>query len=419
MVSRHDSTFLELPFNRQVSAIMHIDLNSCFARIEQQANPLYRDRPLVVAAYASARGCVLAPSVEAKKLGIKVGTRVQDAKLICPEVIVIETDPDKYRFVHRQLKNLLSQYTADLVPKSIDEFTLNFLRYPGLKLGLKNVGAEIKQRIKDEIGDWLTVSIGIGPNRFLAKTASNLKKPDGLEEINYQNYQTVYQNLKLLDLCGINTKFAARLNAGGIHTVTDLYQASIYQLKSVFHSITGYYWYLRLRGWEIDDVEFSKKSFGHMYSLPTHYSAPSDLSPILSKLVEKMAFRLRRSGYTAKGVHLGILYTDYSFWHQAKTVKNTSLFSTKDLYSLAYRILLSSPFTKPVANLSVSCFDLCKNNVNQLNLFSSVPKSLSLTQALDDINSRYGRFVITPAKMISASSLIPDRIGFGSTDDVY
>ncbi|KKT68577.1 MAG: DNA-directed DNA polymerase, partial [Microgenomates group bacterium GW2011_GWC1_44_37] len=188
---------MRLDFNPAPSTVMHIDLNSCFATIEQQANPLLRDKPIAVAAYDSPNGCILAPSVQAKKLGIKVGMRVKDGRLLCPDLIVLPSDPDKYRSVHLGLKKVLSVYTPDIVPKSIDEFVLNFAGTPALRRDLFLIGQEVKDRIRKEVGDYLTVSIGLGPNRFLAKTASNLHKPDGLDEINKNNFLKIYESLTL------------------------------------------------------------------------------------------------------------------------------------------------------------------------------------------------------------------------------
>jgi len=404
-------------FNDAPSYLMHIDLNSCFATIEQQANPLLRGRPIAVAAYTSPNGCILAASIEAKKLGIKTGFRVKEGKSLCPGLIILPPDPDKYRYIHLKLRQLLSSYTTNITPKSIDEFVLNFQNFPSFNTGLLGAGRQIKTRIKQEIGEWLTVSIGIGPNRFLAKLASNLKKPDGLEQICYQNYLDVYSKLKLPDLNGINTRLTARLNSRNIYSVLEFYNSSIYDLRSVFHSISGYYWYLRLRGYEIDDIDFGRKSFGNMYSLPKHYSDSSDLSPILHKLIEKMSFRLRSNGYKAKGIHLGILYSDHSFWHQGKIFHNY-MFDSGDIFRASFRLLLLSGCQKPVVNISISCFDLTQNPTIQLDLFSSVLKKINLSKAVDSINQKYGHFVVSPSAMLGTSSLVPDRIGFGSIGDL-
>lgn len=408
---------LDLPFNPKPSTLLHLDLNSCFATIEQQANPLLRGRPIAVAAYTTPRGCILAPSIEAKKFGVKTGMRVRDGQLLCPGLQILSPDPDKYRHVHRALKQLLLNYTDSVVPKSIDEFVLNFEGYPGFKLGLPAVAREIKAKMKDQVGDWLTISVGIGPNRFLAKLAAGLHKPNGLDEVNIINFENIYRHLSLTDLTGIKRANATRLHGQEIYTVWDFYSASVSTLRSAFASVCGYYWYLRLRGWEIDDVDFGRKSFGHMYSLPKPLSGPNELSPILHKLVEKLGFRLRTAGYCTSGVHLGLLYRNGSFWHCGRAT-SSPLFESSDIYNRAYKILSSAPYCLPVANLAVSCFHLSKNTVFQPDLFGRLERGLRLTTALDKVNSRWGNFVITPASMINTDSLVPDRIGFGSIKDI-
>ncbi len=407
----------DLSFNRQPSTLMHLDLNSCFATIEQQANPFLRGKAIAVAAYATPSGCILAPSVEAKRNGVRVGQKVREARLICPGLMVLPPDPWKYRYVHLCLKQLLSRYSPDVVPKSIDEFVINFENCPGFNRGLIQTAIEIKQKIKSEIGDWLTVSVGIGPNRFLAKQAAGLEKPDGLVEINFQNFSSIYQNLSLPDLHGIKQANTVRLNSAGIFSVADFYRATIGQLRAAFRSVCGYYWYLRLRGWEIDDIEFDRRSFGNMFSLPRPLVSPAELSPILHKLVEKCSFRMRRSGYCARGVHLAILYRDHSFWHRGfKTQK--LLFGSSDIYKHFYRLLISAPHLKPVANLAVSCFNLLKNRSYQLDLFQNIQKKFNLISALDKINQKWGDFVIIPATMLGTQNYAPDRIAFGNIQEL-
>ncbi|KKT40404.1 hypothetical protein A3K29_03320 [Candidatus Collierbacteria bacterium RIFOXYB2_FULL_46_14] len=401
-----------LDFNPAPSTVMHIDLNSCFATIEQQANPLLRGKPIAVAAYDSPNGCILAPSVQAKKLGIKVGMHVKDGRLLCPDLIVLPSDPDKYRSVHLGLKKVLSVYTPDIVPKSIDEFVLNFAGTPALRRGLFFIGQEIKDRIRNEVGDYLTVSIGLGPNRFLAKTASNLHKPDGLDEIDKNNFLKIYDSLTLTDLTGIARQNAIRLNSAGIYTVLDFFHADLRTLRAAFRSISDYYWFVRLRGWEIDDVDWGVKSFGHSYALPKFLTKPEELAPILTKLVEKLGFRMRREGYQARGVHLAVLFRDHEFWHQGLKL-DQPLFLSQDIYRVAYRLLSHSPYHLPVRNLAVSCFGLSERDSLQLGLFEDKIKKESLVSAIDDINDRWGNFVITPALMANMGDVIKDRISFG------
>lgn len=403
---------IKLDFNSSPSTVMHIDLNSCFATIEQQANPLLRGKPIAVAAYDTPNGCIVAPSVQAKKLGIKVGMRVKDGRLLCPGLIVLSPDPDKYRAVHQSLQKILSDYTPEVVPRSIDEFVLDFAGTPALRRGLFPVGLEIKDRIRQEVGEYLTVSIGLGPNRFLAKTASNLHKPDGLDEINKDNFLKIYESLTLTDLTGIARQNAIRLNSAGIYTVLDFFKSDLRVLHSAFKSISAYYWLVRLRGWEVDDVDWGVKSFGHSYSLPKFLTKPEDLAPILSKLVEKVGFRMRGSSFQAKGIHLGLLFAGHEYWHRGMLL-DQPIFLSQDIYRVAYRLLSHSPYRLPVRNLAVSCYDLSPRDSLQLGLFEDRLKKENLVTALDDINDRWGNFVITPAIMANTQDMVHDRISFG------
>ena len=249
---------------------MHIDLNSCFAIIEQQANPLLRHKPVAIAAYDTPRGAVIASSYEAKALGIKLGVNVREARLLCRDVIVMMPDPDKYFDAHKRFKQVLLNYTDTVTPKSVDEFVIDFRGSLAVQRGksLIDVGYEIKADIKAALGEYVTVNVGIGPNRFLAKLAAGLHKPDGLDVIDGNNLEGIYSQLTLTDLPGINVRYEARLNAGGIFTPLQFLHASLPLLKKrVFKSINGYYWYLRLRGHEIDGVDFGRKSYGQQYAL--------------------------------------------------------------------------------------------------------------------------------------------------------
>jgi DNA polymerase-4 len=274
---------MALALNHNPPTIMHVDLNSCFATIEQQANPLLRGKPMVVAAYDTPNGCVVAPSIEAK------------------------------------------QY-------------------------------------------------------------------------------------------GINTRFQARLNASGIFTPMEFYQAPMEKLKrQVFQSILGYYWYLRLRGHEIDAVDFKRKSFGNTYALQKQTNDPRELAKLLMKLCEKTGRRLRRAKYSAQGVHVSCVYTDLSWWHIGRKF-DVPVYTTRDIYIKALRLLNMSGYKKRVRNLAVSVYDLILSASEQLELFAS--PSHAVSDAMDKINDRWGEFVITPALMMGMEDIILDRIAFGGVKEL-
>jgi len=284
--------------------------------------------------------------------------------------------------------------------------------YPAYEKGMYCLGKEIKRRIRDEIGEWLTVSIGIGPNRFLAKQASNLRKPDGLEEINYKNYRRVYSGLKLSDLHGINKGWKLKLNMLGIYKVTDFYDARMEKLKTVFKSISAYHWFMRLRGWEVDDVEFGRKSFGSMYSLPKQFKNLEGLSPILCKMVEKVGRQMRQAGHKTRGLYLGVLYKDRSFWHKRITLKE-SLDDSRDIYKRIINLMKGSFKQEPVAKLMISYFNLTESKSVQLNLFEKNKNKDQLVLAMDKVNDKWREYMIAPAVMGETKKLIPDSIGFG------
>lgn len=408
--------------NRNTPKVMHIDLNSCFATVEQQAHSHLRGKPLVIAAYTSPNGCVVAPSIEAKTFGIKTGMTVRDARLLCPDVIVRDPDPVMIRDVHIKFRNITRDYSPNVVPKSIDEVVINFDGVLAIQRGLENIGYEIKKRFRKEIGEWISCNVGIGTNRFLAKLAASLHKPDGLDVLNHENLLDTYTSLKLTDLNGINTRFEARLNANGIFTPLQFFQATETALKkNVFKSIIGSQWYLRLRGFEVDDVQFSRKSYGQDFALGKFTSDVEVLSQYIMKLCEKMGRRLRRAGFVARGIHIGMIYDDWTYWHRGRKVTQP-MFTTQDLFTKAMWVFNQQPVRKIVSKLSVSCYDLESSKESQQSLFDEYDKRKEIAQAIDKVNDKYGEFVITPALMMGMGDVILERIAFGAVkelEDIY
>lgn len=397
---------------------MHIDLNSCFATVEQQAHAGLRGKPLVIAAYTTPNGCVVAPSIEAKTYGIKTGMTVRDARLLCPQVIVRDPDPVLIRDVHVKFKNITRDYSPNVAPKSIDEIVIDFNGTPGYIRGLVNIGKEIKQRLRNEVGEWISCNVGIATNRFLAKLAASLHKPDGLDVIDHQNLIDIYKSVSLIDLNGINTRFQARLNAAGIFTPLQFLTSSENLLvKTVFQSIIGRHWYYRLRGFEVDDIEFGRKSFGQDFALGKFTDNPQIMAMYIMKLCEKMGRRLRKSGFSATGIHIGIIYADGTYWHRGRKV-HQELYTTHELYTKALWVYNQQPEKKVISKISVSCYGLSSSNSSQQSLFEFSDKKRAVSDAVDSINDKYGEFVITPALMMGMDNLILDRIAFGAVKEI-
>lgn len=398
---------------------MHVDLNSCFAIIEQQANPLIRHKPIAVAAYNTPKGIILAASYEAKALGIKVGVSVRDARLLCPSIIILTPDPDKYFDAHRRFKKVLLNYTSEITPKSVDEFVIDFSGSNAIQEGidLETIGQRIKQGIRQELGEYVTVNIGIAPNRFLAKLAAGLNKPDGMDTINANNLRSIYSKLELIDLPGINRRYSARLNMAGIYTPLQFLEAPLWQLKrEVFHSIVGFYWYLRLKGHEIDAVNFSRKSFGQQYAIGHKTADKSELSRLLMKLCEKAGRRLRAQGYESRGIQFWMTYENHTYFSKRQKLK-APIYSTQDIFHQSQRLLLSAIMPGRVTNLGVTVFNLSSIQPLQLGLFDDTRlDSRTLAIASDLVNDRYGEFTMVPALMANMQDIIIKRVAFGSAD---
>lgn len=411
-------------FCDQAATKLHIDINSCFATIEQQANPLWRGRPLVVAASVHDYGCILAASVEAKRKGVKGGMLVGQAKELISELIICEPDVNKYRDVHVKMAKLLSRYSDRCTPKSIDEFVMDLSGTQALEIGAWQTSLEIKDRIRKEIGEWITVSVGIAPSRWLAKVASNLKKPDGLNQIDQSNFEAVYKKLELRDLPGINWANSRRLNRVGIYSVWNFYLASIDTLRAAFQSVNSNDWYLRLHGFEVERGDFARKSFGNSFVLPEVMTSLEQLLPIVSKLVEKMGFRLRKGGYGASGVWIGVGARPIrwdgrgrSFWHMGHDLGKV-VFDSRELYMEIVKLFRLSPYQLGVKSLAVSCFGLERREVLQLDLFQDMQRTDRLVTALDQINKVWGSFTVRPARMLDTTRAVPDRIAFGGMKEL-
>ena len=403
--------------NTEQPLVMHIDLNSCFATVEQQARPMLRGRPVAVVNRRTENTAIITASYEAKAHGVKVGMRFKEAKLLAPGLILVETDPAKYRFVYHKMMNLMKDYSAHVVMKSIDEGVIDFKHAtPAMRQrDLQDVGKEIKQRMKDEIGIYMRCNIGISTNRFLAKTAASLNKPDGLDMITHENMREVMGRLKLTDLTGIAHRNEQRLNAVGIFTPLEFLDANPVTLhKMVFKSICGLEWHQRLRGYEVDDVSHDLKTVGRQYVLESPHLSRDMILQRLHHLSESVGAKLRSQGKVARGVLVYVKTYERKYWH-ARRMCELPFFSDQAIYALASQLFIGAPGAQP-REIGISCYELSDDNDPQLSLFGDqITREKHLTFAVDEINQRYGTRVIHSADTLGTNSFIKQKIPFGST----
>jgi DNA polymerase-4 len=411
---------MRLLLNTEAPQVMHIDLNSCFATVEQQARPMLRGRPVGVTnrrVKAAQYATIVAASYEAKQRGVKVGMRADQARLLAPDIVILETDPPKYHFAYQQLVNIMRSYSPQVTMKSIDEGIIDFhgTRAYINQRTLPDIALEIKQRLKQDVGCWMRCNIGIAPNRFLAKLAASLHKPDGLDVITHENLRQVLAGLRLTDLHGIARRNQARLNAVGIFTPLDFLDAPSELLRrQVFRSICGEDWYQRLRGHEVDDQVFDTKTIGRQYVLEDPRLDDETIDNRLAYLCETTGMKLRYKGLCARGVMVYARYLTGDYWYERKMFP-TTFFSNAEVHRRAMLLFSQRPHHDYIREIGVTCYALEPSHQNQISLLDEVNREVWLTEAVDRINQHYGEFTVTFANSYGSRGVVKQKIPFGTT----
>lgn len=396
--------------------VMWIDLNSAFATAEQQAHPSLRGRPVGVTNRVSRECCIIAASYEAKDLGVKVGMRRSEALLKCPDLILLETDPPKYHIVYEKLFSILKSYSPKVKMRSIDEGVIDFHGTTYQNQSKIEIGHQIKQRVRAEIGDYMKINVGIGPNRFLAKTAAGLHKPDGLDMIDSSNLLEIYSGLKLQDLNGIADRFAHRLQLNGINTPLEFLSASEDILRrQVFKGINGTHWYQRLRGYEVDDYSTNLGMVGRQWVVNNPTNDEQYLSSCLHYLAETVGTKLRSRGVEARGACVWLGYK-MGGGFQAKHMFKTSVFSDQDIWNRIQQLFGSREHNLSVKIMGLYLYGLTPQRNGQISMIDSQNKMVQLTEATDKINDFYGMFTIHSADSLTGTKNIKQKIPFGGTE---
>ncbi len=388
---------------------LFVDMNSFFASVEQQLRPELRGRPVGVCPFLNDATCIIAASIEAKRLGIKTGTNVGEAKRLCPDIALIEARPAPYRQFHGRIMAALDQTRCRVIIRSIDEALLLVPR--DLRPETIELAREIKANLSS-LGDQLKASIGIAPNAFLAKMASNFQKPDGLVRLELTGLADFYAQLGLTDLHGVSWRMARRFAAIGLGSPLELSRAP-YALLRRFFGLTGEAWYLRLRGYEVDLAPTTRRMIGHQTTLTPHATTdPRKIAGLASQLTYKAAVRLRAAGYAARGVAVYLRYNDRSSWGRVYHGRHPFSDSATFLAHVE-RLLSRHRLSRPVRLVSVSAIDLVPLAQTTRSLFDEAGGDERLSEALDQINGRFGVGTVRPAEQL-LSSPARDAVGFGN-----
>lgn len=425
---------MELRINPEPAEVMHIDLNSAFAMTEQQANPLLRGRPVGITNRLNDYAICIAASYEAKRSGIGLGTRNGEARRIDSRFVMLESDAAKYQFVHERLKEIFETYSPRTYMKSVDEGIIDFRGMRGLLRGrpLADIGAEIKQRIRDEVGDYMTVNIGIAQNLWLAKLAAGFNKPNGLTLIEGDDLEGTYLSLRLVELPYIKRRMQARLNMAGIYTAHEFFAAAEVTLnKRVFRSINGHHWYLKLRGYETE-VATGIRTVGRNYVLEHRTADPEELATLFYKAAVKVARRLQRNNLAARGLDLSLYYADTDVrgtpgrgepggWDrhdggwQERQMYAVAVRRGDQLYHRAMALFARSEPGRVVKHLAMTAYAVEPHRVDQLALYETEDtRRERIEDAINAVNDRYGDLVLQPAAVLASKNPMKDKIPFGT-----
>ncbi len=395
--------------------ILHADMNSYFASVEQQANPFLRGKPVAICSRISRNACIIACSVEAKKIGIKTGFSLNEARELFPGIVALEVDPAKIRCTTKRIFAIFADYTSAIEAYSIDEA---FLDLTGLVANFdeaRELALIIKQRILAEVGDWLRCSIGISHTRWLAKFAGELQKPDGLTVLNKNDLPKIYADHPVDDAWGIADGWKACFLPLGIKTISDLLAYNPMELKRLF-GVPGYIAWANVAGIDVERVKINDqnqpKSVGHSYVFHKRTAAPQEIAGIMMKLSEKIGRRLRGLKMEAKKINIGWGYADGSDWNSVHCYD--PVYESYDIFKAAWQAFSASWGRQTVVSMAVTAQDLAPA-IEQISIFSDRNRQRHISAALDAVNDRYGEYTVIRGQMWGTEKSAPDRVGFRKT----
>lgn len=381
--------------------ILLLDMNAFFASVEQQSNPMLRGKPVLVGGSHSHRSVVAAASYEARPYGIHSGMSVTEALRACPDAILVGGDSEKYSDASKRVFQICKDYTDLVEQYSIDECFMDVTGTEDRFGNAEDIARAIKRRIRDELG--LTCSIGIAPNKVLAKLAANMQKPDGLVRIKREEVKDLLENLPVQELHGIGPRLGRRLSSMGINTAGILGRFPRQELKRIFgvmgeilHDIgNGVYFSPIVPYYRHPDA----KSVGHSYTLERNTRNWSVVNSHLLRLSEMVGRRLRKYGSSGRTVMLVLRFADMRFYCRHNSLKEY-IDDGMSIYRVALSMLQQEVARdkRPIRLVGVCVSNLVKAG-RQLDVFAD-PRYMNLMQAMDSINDRFGEFTVMRASLV-------------------
>jgi DNA polymerase-4 len=378
--------------------ILHIDMDAFFISVEERDDPSLRGKPAAVCGSLS-RSVVTSANYEARPFGIRAGMPVQEAKRRCPPLILVPGDHSKYTETAARIFSILKDYTPLVEVASIDEAYLDLTQSLPLFKSPLHIARSIKERIREK--EDLTCSIGVAPNKLLAKLGSRLQKPDGLVILENEKIEEILRDLPVSSLHGIGPKLEEALKSIGISTCGQLGKVPVSVLRKRFGVIGER---LHEMGLGLDespvvsfDDEEDAKSISHSVTLEEDTFDRNTLRKVLFQLSERVSKRMREGGFYGSRIALTVRYADFYTFSKQKTLSQM-INSGNEIFQHSLELFESIPHPKPLRLLGVGV-SLLKKEWCQLTLFENRDKREKMLQAVDRVNERFGDWTLTWASL--------------------
>ncbi len=381
--------------------ILHLDMDAFYASVEQLDHPWLRGRCVIVGG-SSGRGVVSAASYEARRFGVRSAMPVFQARRLCPQGILIPPRMDRYRQLSREVMAVLREFAPLVEPVSIDEAFMDLTGTESLHGSPAALAAALKETIRDRLR--LTASIGVAPNRFLAKIASDFRKPDGLTVIAPEQVQAFIERLPIAKVPGVGPKSHAKLEGLGIRFLGDIRRFPEPALKASIGSYGGRLCELA-RGIDPTPVtpDSAAKSISSECTLEEDTCATATLTRCLLQQAEEVAAGLRQEGVKARTVVLKIKHADFRLFTRRTTFAPPTQ-SSKELYRQAVRLLENARVTQKVRLIGLGATGFVPADApRQQELFAVAERSRAGWEAVDrtvaTIKTKFGDRVIRRATL--------------------
>jgi len=376
---------------------LFFDLDSYFASVEQQLNPELQNKPIIVIPSISDKMSAIAVSYEARKFGIKTGTKVFEAKRLCPKIICVAARPEIYVHYHHLIFNEINKHICIDHVFSVDEGACLLTGQMMQKKNIIELSKKVKAALNRNIGSHISCSIGVGSNKFIAKIASNINKPNGLTIIDPDAIESTLSTLQLKNLPGIGNATKARLANNNINSVADLYKLNAHRLQSAWGSIVGKrYWYL-LRGVDLPLAETKKSTISQSRVLIQEERQLSEARKVAMALILKAAFRAREKQLLASTIICQIDLVNTQIHKQSFKINTTNDSTTLSQCIMRYwdktfssiKNMQLKKISITLTNLEPDSGQLCLMDLN------NQKKRQYISKAIDDLNRKFGTNMVS------------------------